>query len=58
MARKGQKYRQWTVDEKFKIIEPILNMNKSSVQITKETGINNGLITAWVHKYREKGLEG
>ena len=58
MASKGQKYRQWTVDEKFKIIEPILNMNKSSVQITKETGINNGLITAWVHKYREKGLEG
>ena len=58
MASKSQKYRQWTVDEKFKIIEPILNMNKSSVQITKETGINNGLITAWVHKYREKGLEG
>jgi len=58
MASKGQKYRQWTVDEKFKIIEPILNMDKSSVQITKETGINNGLITAWVHKYREKGLEG
>ena len=58
MANKGQKYRQWTVDEKFKIIEPILNMNKSSAQITKETGINNGLITAWVHKYREKGLEG
>ena len=33
-------------------------MEKSSAQITKETGINNGLITAWIKKYREKGMEG
>lgn len=58
MSNKGQKYRQWTAEEKFKIIEPIVNMEKSSAQITKETGINNGLITAWIKKYREKGMEG
>ena len=58
MAKKGQKYKNWTTEEKYKIIEPIINMEKSSAQITKETDINNGLITAWVHKYREYGIEG
>ena len=58
MARKGQKQIQRTAEEKYKIIEPIINLEKSSSQITKETGINNGLITAWVHKYRENGMEG
>ena len=58
MAKKGQKYKQWTAEEKYKMIEPIIKLEKSSVQITKETGINNGLITAWVHKYKDKGMEG
>lgn len=58
MASKGQKYKQWTAEEKFKIIEPIIRLEKSSRLVTKETGINNGLITAWVHKYRENGMEG
>ena len=58
MATKGQKYKQWLADEKYKIIEPIINLEKSSLQVTRETGINNGLITAWVKKYRENGMEG
>ena len=58
MAKKGQKQIQRTAEEKYKIIEPIINLEKSSKQITRETGINNGLITAWVHKYRENGIEG
>ena len=58
MAKKGQKYIQWTVEEKYKIIKPIIEMEKSSSQITRETGINNGLITSWIHKYREKGMDG
>ena len=58
MAKKGQKHKQWTAEEKYKIIETIINLEKSSNQITRETGINNGLITVWIHKYREKGMEG
>ena len=58
MATKGQKFRQWTAEEKYKIIEPIINLEKSSQQITKETGINNGLIFKWVKKYRENGIDG
>ena len=58
MAIKGQKFKQWTAEEKFKIIEPIIKFEKSSKLVTKETGINNGMITVWVHRYRENGMEG
>ena len=58
MTTKGPKFKQWTSEEKFKIIKPIIKLEKSSKQITKETGINNGMITTWIHKYRENGMEG
>ena len=28
MAKKGQKYKQWTAEEKYKIIEPALQFEK------------------------------
>ena len=58
MANKGQKYKQWTVEEKYKIIKPILEFEKSTWDVTRETGINNGMITQWVHKYNDFGMEG
>ena len=58
MAKKGQKFKHWTAEEKYKIIEPILNMEKSSALITKETGLNNGMIATWVHQYRDNGMKG
>ena len=58
MATKGQKQILRTKEEKFKIIEPILNCMKSQSQASKENSINIGLIHAWVKKYNEKGLEG
>ena len=58
MARKGQKYKKWTAEEKYRIIKPALDMKTSTVQITKETGLNNGMINNWIKAYREKGYEG
>ena len=58
MAKKGQKFKQWTAEEKYKIIEPILNMEKSTWDITRESGLNNGMINNWIKAYREKGYEG
>ena len=58
MAKKGQKFKQWTAEEQYEIIKPILEFKKSSSQVTKETGINNGMITAWIKKYHENGFEG
>ena len=58
MAAKGQKYRKWTAEEKYKIIKPVLDMETSTFQITKETGLSNGMINNWIKSYREKGYEG
>lgn len=58
MARKGQKFKYWTTEEKYQIIKPALNMEKSTWDITRETGLNNGMINNWIKKYREKGMDG
>ena len=55
---KGGTNRHWSTEEKFKIIEPIIKNEKSSAQITKETGINNGMINVWIHKYNDFGMNG
>ena len=58
MATKGQKFKQWTAEEKYKIIEPLLKMEKGTWTYSKEIGINSGLLYAWIKKYRENGMEG
>ena len=59
MARpKGGTNKYWTAEEKYEVIKPIINFEKSSSQVTKETGINNGMISVWVKKYNEDGLNG
>ena len=58
MANKGQKYKQWTVEEKYKMIEPLLKMEKGIRVYSRESGINSGLLYSWVKKYRENGMEG
>ena len=58
MAIKGQKYKQWTPEEKYKLIEPLLKMEKGAWTYSKEVGINSGLLYTWIKKYRENGMEG
>ena len=58
MANKGQKFKQWTAEEKYKIIKPALELEKSTWDITRETGLSNGMINNWIKKYREIGMEG
>lgn len=58
MAKKGQKQTHRTADEKYKIIEPLLNMEKGLWTYSKETGINSGLLYSWVKKYQENGMSG
>ena len=55
---KGGTNKYWTAEEKYEVIKPIINFEKSSSQVTKETGINNGMISVWVKKYTEDGLNG
>ena len=56
--KKGEKNKYWTAEEKYKIITPALNFEKSTWDITRETGLSNGMINNWIKKYREKGMEG
>ena len=58
MATKGQKYKQWSAEEKYKIIEPLLKMEKGMWTYSKKIGVNSGLLYAWIKKYRENGMEG
>lgn len=44
MATKGQKQVIRTEKEKYKIIKPVLENFKSQTQVSKEPGINVGLI--------------
>ena len=58
MATKGQKFKQWSAEEKYKLIKPVLDMEKSTCEVFRETGINTGLLCTWIKKYREKGING
>lgn len=58
MASKGQKFKQWTAEEKYEMIKPIIEMEKSISQVTRETGINSGMLCRWVKEFNEKGMEG
>jgi len=58
MASKGQKFKHWTAEEKYKIIKPIVEFEKSSSRVTKETGINNGMLSRWIKEFNEQGMEG
>lgn len=58
MTSKGQKFKQWTLEEKYKLIGPLLTMEKGSRTYSREIGINSGLLFNWVKKDREKEMEG
>ncbi len=55
---KGGKNKYWTAEEKYKIIKPILDYELTSGEVTRRTGINNGMLSIWVRKYKENGMEG
>jgi len=58
MATKGQKFKQWTAEEKYKIIKPALDFEKSTNEITRDTGLSNGMINNWIKAFHENGMDG
>ena len=56
---KGSKstYKFYTADEKFKIIESIINNEISINERSKNLKMNSGLLTKWVHQYQEGGID-
>ena len=47
MANKGQKFKQWSAEEKYKIIEPAIKMEKSLTQRAKDLNMDGGLLSTW-----------
>lgn len=56
---KGSKstYKFYTANEKFKIIEPIINNEISITERSKNLKMNSGLLTKWVHQYLDGGID-
>ena len=55
MGKKGTAHRRYSKDEKLRIIKMHLDEHKSLLQIERETGIRNSLVSAWVKTYTEEG---
>lgn len=55
---KGGTNKRWSVQEKYAIIKPIIEGKKSSWDVTRETGIANGMIGNWVVRYSKDGIKG
>lgn len=55
---KGEKNKYWSAEEKYKVIKSILDYDLTSGEVTRRTGINNGMLSKWVKKYKEYSMEG
>ena len=58
MAKKGQKFKTWTADEKYNVIKPIIDLEISLAQVGKNTGISNSMLHRWIKSYKENGYDG
>ncbi len=58
MAKKGQKFKTWTADEKYNVIKPIIDLEISLAQVGKNTGVSNSTLHRWIKSYKENGYDG
>lgn len=58
MAIKGQKFREWNKNDKYKMIKPLLNYEATFSEISRKYNVSRGLLSAWINKYRKFGIEG
>ena len=58
MATKGQNFRQWTAEEKYNIIKPVLDYEESVVSVSKINNIDKGMIARWGRTYHKFGMDG
>ena len=57
MAKKGQKFKTWTADEKYNVIKPIIDLEISLAQVGKNTGVSNSMLHRWIKSYKENGYD-
>jgi transposase len=52
MAKKGQKFKRYSIDERKEIINK-LNQGHSSFELGKEYGISNNTIRMWLYQFNK-----
>ncbi len=53
----GKKNRKWTVEEKLRIVNRVLENIESLETVAKDENINSGQLHHWIRKYRDGGVE-
>ena len=56
-SKKGVPHRRWSKEEKLKIVKAHLEEHKSAREIREEYSVSESLVSAWVKKYLEEGVE-
>ena len=56
--RKGQKKRQWTVEQKLEIVHKHLDNHISIRTLAKDYGTDSGMICRWTKEYLADGEQG
>lgn len=54
---KGGKNKEWLKEEKLYYVNLILSGEKTAHKIQREDGISSGMLSIWVKKYNEGGIE-
>ena len=50
--------RNWSAKDKYKVIKPIISMEKSLTQVSRELDISSGMLHRWVKVYKKDGIKG
>ena len=50
--------RSWSAKDKYDVIKPIINMEKSLSQVSRELNISSGMLHRWVEVYKKDGIKG
>ena len=49
--------RSWSAKDKYDVIKPIINMEKSLSQVSRELNISSGMLYRWVEVYKKMELK-
>lgn len=55
---KGGKNKEWSAEEKYKIVKRVLDGEVSTSYLQKHEGVSSGMVSSWIRKYNEQGYEG
>lgn len=55
---KGGTNKYWSKEEKYEVIKPLINLERSLSQVAKERSINPGMVHNWYKAFLDNGVDG